>query len=70
MNTRSSEEKTGVTSTAIARYTMVTCPFGDLLVVTDDGTALTRLWLPPADSRTESGSGPMTCRSWPRRVAS
>jgi hypothetical protein len=31
-----------------SRFTVVGCPFGDLLVVTDDGTALTRLWLPPA----------------------
>jgi methylated-DNA-[protein]-cysteine S-methyltransferase len=31
-----------------SRFTVVGCPFGDLMVVTDDGTALTRLWLPPA----------------------
>ncbi len=29
-------------------YTFVACPFGDLLVATDDGRAITRLWLPPA----------------------
>jgi methylated-DNA-[protein]-cysteine S-methyltransferase len=30
------------------KYTFVTCPFGDLMPVTDDGIALTRMWLPPA----------------------
>jgi methylated-DNA-[protein]-cysteine S-methyltransferase len=34
--------------TGTSRYTVFSCPFGELLIVTDDGTALTRLWLPPA----------------------
>ena len=30
------------------RYAMVPGPFGELLVASDDGEALSRLWLPPA----------------------
>lgn len=30
------------------RYTMVDAPFGELLVATDDGETLSRVWLPPA----------------------
>jgi methylated-DNA-[protein]-cysteine S-methyltransferase len=48
MNTLSVQEKLGTPQTGTSRYTVVSCPFGDLLVVTDDGAALTRLWLPPA----------------------
>jgi methylated-DNA-[protein]-cysteine S-methyltransferase len=32
----------------MTRYTMIAGPFGELLAATDDGEALTRLWLPPA----------------------
>ncbi len=35
------------------RYTMVSGPFGELLVATEDGEALSRVWLPPA--RPEDG---------------
>ncbi len=31
------------------RYTKVSGPFGELLVATEDGAALSRVWLPPAD---------------------
>jgi methylated-DNA-[protein]-cysteine S-methyltransferase len=48
MNTLSVQEEQGTPPTGTSRYTVVSCPFGDLLVVTDDGAALTRLWLPPA----------------------
>ncbi len=30
------------------RYTMVDGPFGELLIATEDGAALSRVWLPPA----------------------
>jgi methylated-DNA-[protein]-cysteine S-methyltransferase len=30
------------------RYTMVPGPFGELLVATEDGVRLSRIWLPPA----------------------
>jgi methylated-DNA-[protein]-cysteine S-methyltransferase len=30
------------------RYTMVDGPFGELLVATEDGQSLSRVWLPPA----------------------
>jgi methylated-DNA-[protein]-cysteine S-methyltransferase len=32
----------------MTQYTLVSCPFGDLMPVTDDGLALSRMWLPPA----------------------
>ena len=38
-------------STETPCYTMVSGPFGDLLVATDDRQALSRVWLPPAHPR-------------------
>jgi methylated-DNA-[protein]-cysteine S-methyltransferase len=35
--------------TPTTRYTRVDCPFGQLLVSTDDGVSISRIWLPPAD---------------------
>jgi methylated-DNA-[protein]-cysteine S-methyltransferase len=37
-----------------ARHTFVPAPFGDLLLVSDDGSALTRLWLPPSEAPTDT----------------
>lgn len=33
----------------MTRYTFVRSPFGDLLLATDDGVGLSRVWLPPAE---------------------
>ena len=33
----------------MTRYTFVRGPFGDLLLATEDGVGLSRVWLPPAD---------------------
>lgn len=38
-----------MTSNSVTRYTRVDCPFGELLVSTDDGVSISRIWLPPAD---------------------
>ena len=33
------------------RFSYVTAPFGELLISTDDGVALSRIWPPPAEPR-------------------
>lgn len=33
------------------RFTMIAGPFGELLAATEDGVALSRLWLPPAHAQ-------------------
>ncbi len=33
------------------RYTFVTAPFGDVMIATADGVALSQVWLPPADPK-------------------
>ncbi len=35
--------------TPMTRYTYVDCTFGRLLVSTDDGVSISRIWLPPAE---------------------
>src|SRR6185312_10710286 len=37
-----------------ARYTFVPSPIGDVLLVSADGEALSRLWLPPAAAPTDA----------------
>jgi methylated-DNA-[protein]-cysteine S-methyltransferase len=47
-----STETTGTTPTAavgVPRFTFVPGPFGDLLVASEDGVGVSRVWLPPAE---------------------
>lgn len=38
-----------LTANTVTSYTLVPCPFGELLVSTDDGIGISRIWLPPAN---------------------